>query len=453
MFRSPNHGLFLVFLLGNVAGDTVPYQDHSGRRMQAGLWGIASVVCLASYPLDVFLSDYPGTIVLRLAWAVAFLLGAWVTLRGSPVQIVSTNHALSVVSVVALFLLIGQTGGASSLHIDWILVFPMLAVLLAPEAPATTMGTTVILLLGTPLMLFVWGVNLEVILAREIALMFSGSIALVSVLWHRQQQLERLAVFAEQSRLLEVSRQSEEMRQLAERALRSERLATMGTLMVGTAHDINNMLGVIITNLDMIGNDDEALRESQEAAAIIQGMIRDLVVASRNAPGVAGSSLLAVLNTASRLSRTRWRKYHQVSVECSPELPLINVEKSPMILCFINLIINASDAMGETPGKVLIRASLKSGRVQVTLDDDGPGIPAHLRQSVFEAFFTTKPEGQGTGLGLALCRDFLDHIGGTIEAGSSPDRCGARILLTLPVLEDEQTSGQSGAAEAMSSVR
>ncbi len=99
-----------------------------------------------------------------------------------------------------------------------------------------------------------------------------------------------------------------------------------------------------------------------------------------------------------------------------------------------NLIVNACDAIGERVGTIAIEAHEYDSDVEICFDDDGDGIAPSQREHVFEPFVTTKAEGKGTGLGLALCRSFVDAAGGAIYAGESP-LGGTRFTVRLPRVE------------------
>jgi len=224
--------------------------------------------------------------------------------------------------------------------------------------------------------------------------------------------------------------------------LRSERLATVGRLAAGIAHEVGNPLGAIagyaeLARLKLDGGrgdpavvEDFLVRIASETARI-DTLVRELLDFARPAPLESGPVRLAgVVEAAARLAAAQGR-CREVRLE------LIGLEALPPVLAddrrlgqvFLNLLLNAGDAMGGR-GEVRIAGRREGARVVVDVDDSGPGIPEAVRPRVFDPFFTTKEPGQGTGLGLAVCHGIMESMGGAIEAGPAPGG-GARLRLTL----------------------
>ncbi len=226
-----------------------------------------------------------------------------------------------------------------------------------------------------------------------------------------------------------------------ESLLRSEKLATVGRLAAGLAHEVGNPLGAIAgyaevarTRLPAGGPPElaEAVERIAGAAARIDRTVRELLDFARPAaPALLPIDLAAPLQAALRLARVQARfREVEVALELPPGLPRVRADEHQLSQVFLNLLLNAGDAVGGA-GRVTVRARAGSGAVEVEVEDSGPGIPAADLPRIFDPFFTTKEPGQGTGLGLAICHGILTAMGGEIAASSPPGR-GARFTLRLP---------------------
>ncbi len=231
--------------------------------------------------------------------------------------------------------------------------------------------------------------------------------------------------------------------------VRSERLATVGRLAAGVAHEVGNPLASVIGYLEYLQDDRGAAPEVQAdlldrmAAELdrIRGTIRQLLDFSRvSAAEPAVVNLREVVSSAVELVRYQ-RKLKDVSIEVEGEAPLVRAVAESVRQVVVNLLLNAADAL-EGKGRVLVRFDDAGGLARVTVADDGPGIvPEHVER-LFEPFFTTKGHGEGTGLGLAICARLVDEAGGRLwlEEEGGP---GATFVFTLPGVAVGR-SGRSG---------
>jgi signal transduction histidine kinase len=121
----------------------------------------------------------------------------------------------------------------------------------------------------------------------------------------------------------------------------------------------------------------------------------------------------------------------KLDVEVSPGLPFLHASARELEECIINLLLNARDA-SPARGTVTLRAQARSGCVEITVDDEGTGIPERDRARVFEPFFTTKPEMNGTGLGLAIVKHVVQRHRGSFLVESEPGR-GSAFGVVLPM--------------------
>jgi PAS domain S-box-containing protein len=233
----------------------------------------------------------------------------------------------------------------------------------------------------------------------------------------------------------------------------ADRMASMGTLAAGMAHEINNPLAFVLANLEFAirelrrdGTDQDvvaALEEAREGGTRVREIVRDLKTFSRaddatSAPIDPGRVLRSALSVAGSELRSRARLHTAIS-----HTPKVMGSEHRLGQVLLNLLINAAQAIPE--GRVeayTIRASTgvaPDGRVQVEIADDGVGIPPEIRPRIFDPFFTTKPVGVGTGLGLSICHGIVVAMGGEITVDSAPER-GTTFRVLLPAAPVEEVA-------------
>ncbi len=241
---------------------------------------------------------------------------------------------------------------------------------------------------------------------------------------------------------VEAERKLEELR--AQMAL-SDRMASIGTLAAGVGHEINNPLTFVLANLAFVqdrlpglrGDDaaavSEAVADAVDGARRVRAIAKDLTAFSR-ADDVAGPVDLArVVQSALALAANelKHRAHTVVDVRGAPPA-LGNEARLGQVL--LNLIVNAAQAIpeGDAAGnEVRVTAHGDGARVVLDVSDTGSGVPVDIRPRLFDPFFTTKGVGEGTGLGLWVCRRIISELGGTIELLSTAGR-GATFRVTLP---------------------
>ena len=224
-------------------------------------------------------------------------------------------------------------------------------------------------------------------------------------------------------------------RQLA----RAEKLAAIGQLVAGVAHELNNPLTSIVGYTELISDDipegparqklDKMLREAQRMKRIIENLLR---FARQNSLERKSANLEVLLQDVLAL-----REYHlhnhdiEVEVQIEPGLPAVALDEDQFKQILLNLLNNSIDALeGNSKKRIRIEASCNNGRVMLCFDDNGYGFTDLNR--VFDPFYTTKPVGKGTGLGLSICYGIVKEHGGEIHAENLEPH-GARIALELPV--------------------
>ncbi|MGE0401868.1 MAG: response regulator [Kofleriaceae bacterium] len=230
----------------------------------------------------------------------------------------------------------------------------------------------------------------------------------------------------------------------------SDRMASVGTLAAGVAHEINNPLASVIANIDMAVQDVQSmpdksmlpaelvdeLEDARTAADRVREIVRDLKIFSRAEEERHGPvDVEHVLESTLRMAWNELRHRAKL-VRAFGKVPLVEANESRLGQVFLNLIINAAHAIptGNYEGNriTLTTAYDPKGKVTITISDTGTGIPMHVRPRLFTPFFTTKPVGVGTGLGLAISHRIITQLGGTLTFESEIGK-GTDFIVTLPV--------------------
>jgi signal transduction histidine kinase len=246
--------------------------------------------------------------------------------------------------------------------------------------------------------------------------------------------------------IAQVQREAEE-RTLTARLQEADKLAALGTLAATIAHEVNNPLACISTLAEMMkmsqltasqrDDVDGIIKESRRTADVVRNLLR---LSHRRETEDAAVSLSQVATSALSVLRPLLRD-HQVSVEAllPQELPTIPGCAGRLEQIVLNVVINAVQAMEGRRGPRIVR--LTSGHddrhVWLTVEDTGPGFAPDVAERIFERFFTTKPVGKGTGLGLWIAREIVTEHGGTVTAANRPEG-GARFELRFPVAPARQ---------------
>lgn len=230
-------------------------------------------------------------------------------------------------------------------------------------------------------------------------------------------------------------------KKLEQQVIQTERLAAMGQMIGGFAHELNNPLTSIMGMTELLRdaetNESTQKRlgilhqEARRAAEIVQNL---MYFARPPAPGRSPVNLTELIQRTLHLQAYPLRKSN-ITVDFLQEatLPAIMADPNQLMQVFLNLILNAEQAIreGREKGTIRIRAGRRPDSVWVTFQDDGPGIAPDILSHIFDPFFTTKRPGRGTGLGLSICKTVLREHGGNIEASTGPDG-GAVFTITLP---------------------
>jgi PAS domain S-box-containing protein len=240
-------------------------------------------------------------------------------------------------------------------------------------------------------------------------------------------------------------KQAEEQLQRQREALyQSEKLATMGQLLAGVAHELNNPLSVVMGQAALLQQSIKSKRQAERAAKIVQAAERCarivnnfLALARQRPPERQPVQLNTVVREAVELLAYPLRVDGvEVVFALADEMPVLRADPHQLHQVVVNLASNAHQAMREVTGprRLTVATGVETGgrRVWLEVRDSGLGIAAELRGRIFEPFFTTKPPGVGTGLGLSLCQGIVEGHGGWIGVmqGAEP---GAVFRVELPV--------------------
>ena len=255
------------------------------------------------------------------------------------------------------------------------------------------------------------------------------------------------------ARLEEERRRSEAERgQAREQLQRMDRLATLGTLIAGVAHELKSPLAFILGYAELAHDQDyppaetkRIFRSIEERARCCDQIIQHMLAFSRQkAGGRKVCDINALVRECVALKEHDWIFDRlEFVTELATDLPRTMLSGAEFQQVVFNLLTNAHQAIratGRTDGRIRLSTRREAGEIVVSVEDNGPGIPAEIAERIWEPFFTTKPEGEGTGLGLAICSQIVKASEGSLTLESGRDG-GAAFLIRLPIVADAQASG------------
>jgi two-component system, NtrC family, sensor kinase len=240
-----------------------------------------------------------------------------------------------------------------------------------------------------------------------------------------------------------------EQKQVERSIQQTEKLVALGQLAAGVAHEINNPLGVILCYADILKEEvGEGTGQLRDDVAIIekharscQRIVTDLLNFARGQKMERRPDPInrVIEDVVTMVEQQFSKKRIDFLMELAPDLPELLIDSDRMRQVFLNLVMNASHAIGEN-GTIRINSRHLAGekQVQVVVEDNGGGIEPDLLAKIFDPFFTTKPQGTGTGLGLSVSYGIIRDHGGDIRVES---RYGewTRFIITLPAWEEQET--------------
>ena len=275
---------------------------------------------------------------------------------------------------------------------------------------------------------------------------------------------ELAAAFNELTQALQVNRaeisdQIEELEDINEelasthrQLVQSEKLASIGTLAAGVAHEIGNPIAIVLGYLEMLQREDileeergNFIRQATDATHRINATIRDLLDFSKpeDTNDIAPANVGDVVEQSLKLLRPQIRFRHaEVIKDLSDESVLAAIAERRLQQLLINVLLNAADATVETEGGGTIEVTLgvEEETAVIRIRDNGAGIGDDVKSRAFDPFFTTKEPGKGTGLGLSVCYSIVETCGGRIQLTNRKDHRGTEVTIELPVASQVEAS-------------
>jgi two-component system NtrC family sensor kinase len=252
--------------------------------------------------------------------------------------------------------------------------------------------------------------------------------------------------------ITEKKRSSEELARQRESLYQREKLAALGSLLAGVAHELNNPLSVVVARAVLLEEQGDA--PTQAAAAKIRTaaercarIVRTFLAMARQqqrqrGPVAMNEVVLAALDIAAYPVRT---SSIGVELDLADDVPLIRGDADQLHQVLLNLIINAQQSLQDHPAprrlRIASRFDVRANTIRISVADNGPGIPPLVRARIFEPYFTTKPMGVGTGVGLAVSLGIVEAHGGTLTVDCPRDG-GAVFTITLPAGAVEATEAE-----------
>ena len=230
------------------------------------------------------------------------------------------------------------------------------------------------------------------------------------------------------------------LEQAQEALIRSERLAGIGRMAAGVAHEVGNPLSAVLGYVELLSQgglpeetEQDMLRRTRSELERIDRTIQSLLGYAR--PGTGAVEVIHIepmfKDAAATVQAHAAMRQCEVQTTVGPDVPAVSMERDKLHQVLVNLLLNALDAPST---RVVLSARGVDGGVEISCEDDGPGLNAVALERAFEPFFTTKDVGQGTGLGLATCQQVIEAGGGTIQLDNR-DQGGACARIRLPSLD------------------
>ncbi len=417
-----------------------------------------AALCAAISPVVLLLQPEDArALAPLLAFGFGMMLVLGLLVRFTRLSLPFFSAALVVVTLAMFTLSVGLLGNQVNPPFVFVVFLPLLAVAVGAPDDRLSIGFAI----GGSAVAQVWlyatmGLDGREVFEWTLAGLTASCVAILAT--RQNRRLINAHRSADEARIetLERLRQSETRRE------RAERMAVVGQLAAGVAHEINNPLAFTTSNLrylqtELAGHSadtDEVIGETLIGLSRIAQIVRDLGAFSR---GMDEDNEVADvargIEEALRMGALKLKRASGVEVSVPQGLPKVRFSDRKLVQVMLNLLVNASDAVAQSgrPGRVRVRAEAMpedgdERGVRVIVEDDGPGIPADVLPRIFDPFFTTKPVGQGTGLGLSLSHEYSRQHGGRLSA-ENRDEGGARLVLELlPAATDAATNGAPDAA-------
>lgn len=266
-----------------------------------------------------------------------------------------------------------------------------------------------------------------------------------AIVYEGDKELASLGLFTD---LREKLKMEKELQETQMRLMQTEKMASLGSLAAGVAHEINNPLGGILIYASLLMEDFEDqndprvqdLKRIIEEATRCKEIVKSLLEFARQAESKFESVMVnkAIEDILFFLEKQALFHNIQIVKEFDPNLPPIQGDSNQIKQVFMNLMVNAAEAMGEKGGTLTIKteANPDGSSITIIFKDTGPGIPPAIQSKIFDPFFTTKEVGKGTGLGLSTSYGIIQSHHGSIEVESFPGK-GATFKIVFPTKLDK----------------
>ena len=287
--------------------------------------------------------------------------------------------------------------------------------------------------------------------AIAISLLFLGGVVIVAMaVWMSTKMVRRIATSDKEKEIMN------------EQVIETGKLASVGELAAGIAHEINNPVAIMVEEAGWLQDlmEDGAYKNEADIKEF-ERALNQIRTQGKRCKEITHKLLSFARKTDSRIEdfeighlieemvslsaqRARYSNV-ELTTRIEPDLPAISASNSELQQVFLNLINNALDAMDKTGGNLEISACQEKNQILIRVADDGPGIPKANLARIFDPFFTTKPVGSGTGLGLSICYGIIKKMGGEISVKSAVD-VGTTFEVRIPVKTDETAENKTAPA-------
>ncbi len=407
------------------------------QRRRGLLLGVALIPTTGL--LDVLFVSGRGVarVIPWAVWSATYLVAAPLARRSGPTAMTLIGLVTSGVTAAALTVLALQSGGPTSVFFVILVLMPLLSSATTPDDTLSTAFVGVLALCGAVAVLLRRELPPGWVLFWGFVLVGSTAVAVWSSIRTRRQHVVRVS--AERDRVAALEELASSERRLAT----AERLATVGFLAGGVAHEINNPLAVVKVNLGLIrshltGSSDghvaEILSETEKATARIAAIVNRLRPFLREEPSeIAAHELKEAVRAAEEVLERDAIGTPLLRVELPDDLPKVQVCLPWMVEVLASLFSNAAAAARHGPAEpawIRISAEAVGKKIRIRVEDNGPGIPSELLPRLFTPFGVGPFHG-GLGLTLALCKEYLHRMSGSIEAANRPEG-GALFVVEIP---------------------
>jgi C4-dicarboxylate-specific signal transduction histidine kinase len=375
-----------------------------------------------------------GAVVAQLGLVGLLLFDALVYLRRRPESSTAMRVSLVVMTAVTFTLLVQSHGGPRGALFGFFPLMPLLFSVLMPMSSRAglTMG---VLSLGCGTWLLVDAGMPDDFRRQWWEMQLTATLFAMGGMKTLQRLRER-----ERDALQAETRMQAQLAESERRRSQSERLALVGRLAAGVAHEVNNPLSYVKANLQWLqgelalrGEGGEDVAPDAELAQVfletiggtdrIAQIVNDLRSFARDSPAqLEEVPVKLAVEEALRLASMRLQHLPvQLSLPDAPEPLLLLGQQRHLVQVLVNLLVNAAEALeGVSAARIEVKVTAEPSWVELRVEDNGPGLSEEQAARLFEPFFTTKPVGKGTGLGLALSREYVVRAGGSLEARPRP---------------------------------